>query len=691
MRWIPPEFAYISRLRRVDSTIGAEIVGRANNGTYSGIVIPYFEPGTLTVRAECLRRDTPDQERRADNSIREVRKYLVAQGIRNMLYFPAGVSIEFLQDITLPLLVVEGEFKCIALWRLAWHGRGEMAERPAFLPVGIRGVSGWRQRNEKGFNAKGDRCDICGPIADLWKLQYASRRCTICFDPDVVTNLDVSTARRRLTRELEGRGAEVAWLKWPKDLPMQVKGIDDYLATHGPDGTVELLVKARTHTRRIRIFQAVEIPIADWKRNLIRNNSDEIRPLLANAIEALRRAPEWREVLAYNEFALRTCAVANTPWGVSPDKWTDTDDIRTAEWLQWQGIHVAPQIAGQAVETVAKDRPFHPVRDYFDSLEWDGEKRILQWPFKYLGVTVAENLEYVEAVGSRWLISAVARIMSPGAKADCCLILEGLQGIKKSTALLVLAGPEWFTDSIPSLEHKDSAIQLLGKLIVEFGELDRLSRSEVTLVKSYVSRAVDRFRPPYGTRAEDFGRQCVFAGTVNKAAYLADETGARRFWPLACGDIDIDALEADRDQIWGEAVAMYLGGEAWWLNTFELNQQASVEQLDRYEGDSWEEPIRDWVGAPVERLDPQGHPVGPFSSTCESVTVSEVLIHCIGKAPHQWLQLDINRVARCLQILGFTRRRVGPRGSRIYRYFRRKTGTRGEADWDIDPRRGNHE
>jgi predicted P-loop ATPase len=150
-----------------------------------------------------------------------------------------------------------------------------------------------------------------------------------------------------------------------------------------------------------------------------------------------------------------------------------------------------------------------------------------------LGVKITEeNLSYVEAVGSRWLISAVARIMNPGAKADCCLILEGPQGITKSTALRILASPEWFTDSIPSLEHKDSAIQLLGKLIAEFSELDRLSRSEVTLVKSYVSRAVDRFRPPYGTRASDFGRQCIFAGTVNKAAYLADETGARRFWPL---------------------------------------------------------------------------------------------------------------------------------------------------------------
>jgi hypothetical protein len=675
-RWISPEFAALSRLRRVDSMTGAEVVGRENNGSYSGILIPYLEPGTLTIRAECLRRDTPDMERRADNSVREVRKYLVARGTRNMLYFPAGASLEFLQDVMLPLVIIEGEFKCIALWRLAWHRRSEGAETPAFLPVGLRGVSGWRQRSEKGFNAQGARCDIAGPIADLWKLQFHGRRCTICFDLDVETNLDVFAARRALTRDLEERGAEVAWFRWPKDVSEQVKGVDDFLAACGPERVLKVLAKARTITRRIRVASTVQIPVADWKRDLIRNDSGGIKPILANAILALRRAPEWNGVLSFNEFALRTCALTKTPWGGNPRDWTDTDDIRTADWLQWQGIHVSPKVAGQAVETVAKEGPFHPVRDYYNSLEWDGEKRLLQWAFKYLGVKVTkENQAYVEAVGSRWLISAVARIMVPGAKADCCLILEGLQGIKKSTALRALASTEWFTDSIPSLEHKDSAIQLLGKLIVEFSELDRLSRSEVTLVKSYVSRAVDRFRPPFGTRAADFGRQCIFAGTVNRAAYLADETGARRFWPLTCGQINIDALEDDRDQIWAEAVAMYRAGTPWWLDTVELNQQASAEQLDRYEGDAWEDPIREWVADPTDRLDQHGHPVSTLTSTFESVTVSDVLIHCLGKAPHQWVQSDMNRVARCLQVLGFARRKVGPRHAREYRYFRQKTET----------------
>lgn len=664
---------------------GSEAVGRVNYGTYSGILIPYFEPGTLVVRAECLRRDTPDQERRADNSIREVRKYLVAAGTRNMLYVPVGVSIEFLQDVTLPLVIVEGEFKCIALWRLAWYGRSDAAETPAFVPVGIRGVFGWRQKNEKGFDATGARCDIPGPIADLWKLQYGGRRCTICFDTDVETNLDVSASRRRLTRELEERGGEAAWLKWPKSLPQQVKGIDDYLAACGPDQAIKLLVNARTITRRVRTVPAVQIPVADWKRELIRNISGDIRPLLANAIHALRRAPEWHGVVVYDEFALRTRTVAKTPWGADPGEWADADDIRAADWLQWQGIHVTPMIAGQAVETVAKDNRIHPVRDYFNSLAWDGIKRVHQWPVRYLGVkTSEENSEYVGAVGSRWLVSAVARIMNPGAKADCCLILEGPQGIKKSTALRILASPEWFTDSIPSLEHKDSAIQLLGKLIVEFSELDRLSRSEVTLVKAYVSRAVDRFRTPYGTRAADFGRQCIFAGTVNKEAYLADETGARRFWPLNCGVIDIDALEADRDQMWAEAVVMYRSGASWWLDTIELNRQASAEQLDRYEGDAWEDPIREWVKSPVQRFDPQGHPICVLTSTSDSVTLPDVLIHCLGKPQHQWVQQDANRVARCLRVLGFTRHRLGRRGGREYRYLRQKTGTPSLADRDTD-------
>jgi predicted P-loop ATPase len=154
-----------------------------------------------------------------------------------------------------------------------------------------------------------------------------------------------------------------------------------------------------------------------------------ILPVLANAIAAFRHAPEWGGVLAFNEFGFGTVALKSTPWGIVPKgEWTDHEDRLAAEWLQKQGILVSVEVSGQAVQTAARDRPFHPVKNYLQGLHWDGVERIDHWLSTYLGT---EDTEYSRAVGSRWLISAVARIFRPGAKADCCLILEGAQGIRK--------------------------------------------------------------------------------------------------------------------------------------------------------------------------------------------------------------------------------------------------------------------
>jgi predicted P-loop ATPase len=237
-------------------------------------------------------------------------------------------------------------------------------------------------------------------------------------------------------------------------------------------------------------------------------------------------------------------------------------------------------------------------------------QRIDTWLSAYLG---AEGTEYARAVGSRWLISAVARILRPGAKADCCLILEGQQGIRKSTALRTLAG-EFFTDELADLGSKDAAMQTRGVWIIELSELDNLSHSEVARIKAFMSRTTDRFRPPYGMRLVESPRQCVFAGTVNHSTYLRDETGGRRFWPITCGRIDVEALVRDRDQLWAEAKARFDAGGVWWLDSEELVRMASDEQTERYEGDPWEEVIGRWT------------------DDRSNVSISEVLEKCLQKS-----------------------------------------------------------
>ncbi len=198
-------------------------------------------------------------------------------------------------------------------------------------------------------------------------------------------------------------------------------------------------------------------------------------------------------------------------------------------------------------------------------------------------------------------------------------------------------------------------MQVAGVWIIELAELDSLTRAAADRVKAFVSRATDRFRPPYGSRVIEQPRQSVFTGSVNHSEYLRDETGARRFWPVACTAIDLDALGRDRDQIWAEARQRYLSGEPWWLDTPDLHPQATEAESRRYAVDPWQQAIEDYIAGKA------------------SVSVSEVLTSVLAIPTGGWTQAHENRVARCLRIVGWVRRqrRTGlpPPRDRAWRYF----------------------
>lgn len=381
----------------------------------------------------------------------------------------------------------------------------------------------------------------------------------------------------------------------------------------------------------------VKRALESWRLALLINEKGNAKTCLANALIAFRGSDAWEGILQFDTFHQRAMLAGRLPWCDRHEEraWTPTDDGLAANWLQHEGIMLASPAVSEAIEIVARDRPFHPVLAHLHRLQWDGEARLDEWAIRFLG---AEDTPFVRAVASRWLISAVARVMQPGCKADCALILEGKQGLLKSTALRTLAFP-WFTDELAELGSKDAAIQLAGAWIVEMAELDAMKRGDVARIKSFLSRTTDRFRPPYGRRTVEQPRQCVFAGTVNDNEYLRDETGGRRFWPIACTAIDIAGLTAARDQLWAEARDRYLAEESWWLNSEDLVSSAADEQEKRRRRDPWEPAIAE------------------FLAGRSTTSISEILSEKFNIPLGERSQLDANRVAACLKSVGWIRYR----------------------------------
>lgn len=359
-----------------------------------------------------------------------------------------------------------------------------------------------------------------------------------------------------------------------------------------------------------------------WRARLRSSDKGKILADEANAMIAMRFAPEIAGLTQYNEFSLQVELRRAPPWrDARPgETWTDTDDMQLLVWLQHAGIGIRARTAiTECVAVCANERKIHPVREYLKTTEWDGKARLNTWLSRYLGARGDED--YLTAIGRRWLISAVARVMRPGCQADHTLVLEGLQGAGKSrTARALAVKPEWFADRIPDLHTTDAAIQLAGRWVVEVAELAAIRHTaSIESTKAYLTRTHDVYRPPYGRRSLSVPRQCVFIGSTNEDAYLRDRTGNRRFWPVRCGDIDIECLESDRDQLWAEAMDAYRAGEPWHLDRDEQSI-AAAEQDERVMVSELEHEVHEYLGRQIE-------------SNIYEVEMKDVLVHGLNLDP----------------------------------------------------------
>ena len=354
------------------------------------------------------------------------------------------------------------------------------------------------------------------------------------------------------------------------------------------------------------------------------------RPLgnLANVMTVLRQDDALQGSLGYDEMLM-------APMWKRERVLTDADVASIQEQLQHIGLpSVGKDTTFQAVDCVARENSYHPVREYLDRLEWDGTPRLDEWLTTYVGV---EASQYTSRVGSMFLISMIARIRKPGCKVDHLLVLEGEQGILKSATCSVLGG-KWFSDHLPDITAgKDVSQHLRGKWLIEVAEMHAMNRAEATLLKSFITRDTERYRPSYGRFEIIEPRQCCFIGTTNKDTYLRDETGGRRFWPVKVGALDVDSLARDRDQLFAEAAQLHLDGVHWWPDkTFE-REHIVAQQEQRYEADVWEETI------------------STFLKDHDRVTVGQVAREALGFENQRIGTADQRRIAAAMDRLGWQR------------------------------------
>lgn len=328
-----------------------------------------------------------------------------------------------------------------------------------------------------------------------------------------------------------------------------------------------------------------------WQMQLVCGEEGKTKPgVTKNWALFLENHPATRGVFAFDAFKLRVMLMRCPPWEDAGASWTpralqDRDYSEAVMWLE--AMYMTPKASSIApvIHTVAERSSFDRLREYLETLEWDRKPRLADWLTYYLG---ADDTPYTRAVGSRWLISAVARGLEPGCKVDTMPILEGPQGLKKSTAMETLYSKEFFSDELSDVGSKDAKMELQGVWGLEVGEMHKFSAAATNAVKLFLTQKTDRFRPPYGRSIIETPRRVVLNGTINPEgnAYLKDTTGGRRFWPIEVKSIDIDGLAADRNQLWAEAVTLFKAGTPWWVQDDEQTA-VEAEQEKRTDVDVW--------------------------------------------------------------------------------------------------------
>lgn len=406
---------------------------------------------------------------------------------------------------------------------------------------------------------------------------------------------------------------------------------------------------------------------ADWQKLLEIDKQGKVKDTITN-IAVIIRYDDSLQNIVYNEFKDTIDVIGELPWRPVKPGWNDSDLANAKVYFERvYGIWSPAKFKDALLAVVSSERVYHPVKEYFATLTWDGVKRIDTLLIDYFG---AEDSPYTRAVIRKTLVAAVARIFEPGKKFDSILVLNGPQGKGKSTFFSIL-GKQWFSDSlsIADMRDKTAAEKLQGYWILEISEMNGIKKTDVETVKSFVSRQDDKFRQAYGVNVESHPRSCIIVGSTNsESGFLRDVTGNRRFWPVhvpGTGKHRPWELK-DADQIWAEAIELYRDGEELFLKGREAEEAYKMQQ-DAMESDDREGIVAEYL----ERLLPDnwnGMDIyqrrsflggGEFDTQDvtgtikrEKVCVMEIWCECFGKERQNIKKADSYEIEGILNKIG---------------------------------------
>jgi len=436
-------------------------------------------------------------------------------------------------------------------------------------------------------------------------------------------------------------------------------------------------VKSQLATERMEQANA-DFSDADWQKALVLDKQGHVKDTLDNLVIILRH-DEALQHIAFNCHRDGIDAKGGLPWEQLKDGWNDSDNAALKVYLSNTYGLYSPTKTKDAVLAVAAEKAYHPIKEYLEELPaWDGTPRVETLFINYFG---AADTTYTRAVSRKSMVAAVARIYQPGTKFDSVPILNGPQGIGKSTFFAKLAG-EWFSDSLTLTDMRDKAgpEKLQGYWILELGELAGMRKADVETVKSFISRVDDKYRASYGVSVESHPRQCVIVGSTNaESGFLRDITGNRRFWPIpVSGSSRKKAWQITKDevaQIWAETLVLYRRGEKLYLEgedaVLAVAEQADAMETDEREGlvrkyldtllpDNWDEldifERRNFLsGTGVADIGKQG------TVQRKLVCNLEIWCECFGKDPSALKKVDSYELGSIMQKLESWEKYTGTR------------------------------